>query len=49
MTENKVFDCCPVCGHQFDEVKSINVCLRCGEQSAPDQLIHEEDDYAWCL
>jgi hypothetical protein len=45
-------DCCPICGHQFQEVQDVNVCPteHYGEQEfTRDELISEDDDYAWCL
>jgi rubredoxin len=43
---------CPICGHEFDEVKAVNVCptIHYGEQEfTPDDLITDDDDYAWCI
>lgn len=43
--------CCPICGHEFDEVKEINICptQHYGRQEfIPDELITDDDDYAWC-
>lgn len=45
-------DRCPICGHQFVEVKDVNVCPteHGGQQEfAREELIGEDDDYAWCL
>lgn len=49
--ENKIKDRCPICGYQFDEVLDINICptLHYGENNfTPDELITDDDDYAWC-
>lgn len=46
-------DCCPICGHQFDEVKEVNVCPCKGhwniqKEFTPDELITDSDDYLYC-
>jgi hypothetical protein len=48
--DQKPRDCCPVCGYQFEEVKELNECPRHKptESFAPDELIAEDDDYAYC-
>lgn len=43
---------CPICGHEFYEVKELNVCKHHGpwtEAFTREELITDEDDYAWCL
>lgn len=44
---------CHICGHEFDPVLEVNVCPRAphyGESSyTPEDLITEDDDYAWCV
>lgn len=51
--ENAVKDCCPICGHQFFEVKPVNVCPTghpgLGQEFTPEELIGCWDDYAWCI
>ena len=50
--ENKVKNCCPICGHEFEEIKPINVCptFHYFEQEfKPEELIGRWDDYAWCI
>lgn len=42
-------DCCPVCGHQFEEVTEQQTCPRCEQTSCRDDLITEDADYAWVL
>lgn len=49
-------DCCPICGTAFEVVTESNTCNygvnRRGQPHgpfSPDELITEEDDYAWCL
>jgi hypothetical protein len=50
MVDTKEKDRCPVCGYQFDEVRDLNTC----PQHSPtqsfdrDQLITDDDDYAYC-
>lgn len=42
---------CPICGHEFDEVKPINVCENSGHHKrewTPEELIGPYDDYEWC-
>ena len=43
--------CCPICGHEFDEVKDTgNICPtpHYGVQTFDrEQLIGSDDDYAW--
>jgi hypothetical protein len=44
-------DCCPICGHQFSEVRDINICTTdhrgWGVAFLREELIHRDDDYAW--
>lgn len=44
-------DRCPVCGHQFDPVNPVNVCPfhNPTEAFTPDELVGEDDDYAYCI
>lgn len=42
-------DCCPMCGHQFDDLDNLPVyCPVCREPVDRDTLIRDGDDYAWC-
>lgn len=47
---------CPICGHDFivepGEIRAANTCPRMhsgGQSFAPEELITEDDDYAWVL
>lgn len=42
-------DCCPICGYQFDDVRKVQVCPYCYEESEADKLITLDDDYAWVI
>jgi len=46
-------DQCPICGAQIEEVTEdqTNYCsqLDCHGPFFPEELISEDDDYAWCL
>lgn len=50
---SQVKNCCPICGYQFDEVEDINICPTghegWGNKFTKDELITEDDDYAWCI
>ena len=52
-TEETLPKCrCPICGHTFYEVKEKNICptKHYGDQEfTPDQLVTDNDDYAWCI
>lgn len=41
---------CPVCGHDFyDEVRDEQDCPNCGtKEITREELISDDDDYAWC-
>jgi hypothetical protein len=44
-------DCCPICGYQYEDLeKELDnwQCIDCGHWIHKDELITEEDDYAWC-
>lgn len=47
MMNNAPKDRCPMCGHEFEEVKDFNHCPRCREITERDCLIGEWDDCAW--
>lgn len=44
-------DRCPVCGYQFEEAQEQNTCPKHSptELFSRDELIGEDDDYAYCL
>lgn len=54
-TPNVPQTCCPICGHEFDEVKEEGNTHRYGPAGifthgpfTKDELIGTQDDYAWC-
>lgn len=49
MNDEMKKNCCPICGHEFEEINDINVCPNCGEVSKPEDLITEDDDYLWVM
>lgn len=42
-------NCCPICGHEFEPVQETNTCPNCGEVTAAENLITEDDDYVWTM
>lgn len=42
---------CPICNYEFEELAEVNICpnTHYGENSfTHEQLITEDEDYAWC-
>jgi len=44
---NDAPNCCPICGHEFDEVQDSQKCPRCEEVIERSEMIGPDEDYAW--
>ncbi len=43
-----LYDCCPICGHQFDLERLPPLCPVCRWSVNEDGMIKDGDDYAYC-